>query len=319
MARWIALIVIAFTLPAVAGASPPRAPAWAAILDRHPDVSVDRVVGEREDALLVLTGTPHWLHGRPVAGQELAWLHSDGRRAAIEGAPEVLGADLSPQGHLALVTLDGRLLVGEPGALEPVDLGDREITQARWNPQGRLLAVTAWPAGVRAGDAARARTLDEYREAVNSDIHLVSPDRRTVRQLTTGSKQDYNPVWSPDGEHLLFISLRSGYASFFVAEVSSGRQSQLTNQGAERGAPAVPVALSGRCVWDPASGRIVYETRIGSGESQVWVLAPEGGAWYLGPFRDLRAPGDGSALMKGAEGWISADLGAPEPAAEVLP
>ena len=319
MARWLVWCLLAFALPAAAGANPSRAPAWAAVLDRHADIPVDRVVGEREDALLVLTGTLRRLHGRPVSGLGLRWLHADGRRSDVEGAPELLGADLSPQGRLAVVTLDGGLRVGEPGALEPVDLGDREIAQVRWDPEGRQLAVTAWPEGVRSGDAARARTLDDYREAVDSDILLVSPDRGTVRQLTTGSKQDYNPVWSPDGRHLLFISLRTGYASFFVADVSSGRQTQLTNHGAERGAAAVPVALSGRCVWDGTSGRVVYETREDSGEPQVWVLDPDGDSSLVGAYRDLRAAGDGSALARGPQGWVQVDLLATEPTTEVLP
>ncbi len=319
MARWFVWCLLAFALPAVAGATPTRAPAWAAILDRHADVPVDGVIGEREDALLVLTGTPSRLHGRPVSGHGLRWIHADGRQTVVEGIPELLGADWTPRGRLAVVTLDGRLLVGEPGALEPLDLGDREVTQARWDPEGRMLAVTALPEGTRSGDAARARTLDAYREAVDSDIHLVSPDRGTIRQLTTGSKQDYNPVWSPDGGQLLFISLRTGYASFFVADVSSGRQSQLTNQGAERGAPAVPVALSGRCTWDRTSGRVIYETRTAASEPQVWVLDPEGGSSLLGAYRDLRAAGDGTALVRGLQGWAEVDLLAGEPTTEVLP
>ncbi len=308
MSRWLMTTMVVLALPAVCGASPSRAPAWAAVLDQHADATVDSVVGERGDALLALTGEPGRLHGVPVAGLRLTWLEADGDRRGIPDIPDLLGADLSTDGRLAAVTLQGGLLVGEPGALVPIDLGDRYVSQARWDPAGERLAITAWPEGVRPWDTSRARTLDEYREAADSDIYLVSPDRGTLRRLTTGSKQDYNPVWAPDGDRLLFVSLRTGYASLFLADVDSGRQHQLTNVGAERGAPAVPVPLSDRCTWDTVADRIAYETRDADGGAQVWVLDPAGDARQVGPFRALRTPGDGSAIALGASGWVILDL-----------
>jgi hypothetical protein len=308
MARWTATLLAVIALPALCGASPSRAPGWAATLDRHADSPVAAVLGERGDSLLALTGNPGRLHGVPVAGLQLTWLNADGSRAPIDGSPELLAADLSAAGRLAAATLDGRLLVGTPGALEFIDLGDRHVTQVRWDPTGQQLAVTTWPEGVRPWDAARAQTLEQYREAIDSDVYLISPDRGTVRRLTTGSKQDYNPVWSPDGAEILFISLRTGYASFFLADVASGRQRQLTNQGTERGEPAVPVSLSDRCHWDTASDRIVFETRSADGGAQVWILDPSGDARLLGPYRDLRAPGDGSVAARSGSGWMTFDL-----------
>ena len=308
MARWTAAVLAVIALPAVCVAAPSRAPGWVAILDRHADATVDAVLGERGDALLALTGEPARLHGVPVAGLWLTWLNVDGSRSPVEGSPELLAADLSADGQLAAVTLDGRLLVGPPGALEFVDLGDRHATQVRWDPAGERLAVTSWPEGVRPWDTVRARTLEQYREAMDSDVLLVSPDLGRVRRLTTGSKQDYNPVWSPDGTQILFISLRTGYASFFLADVASGRQRQLTNDGAERGEAAVPVSLSDRCRWDAASDRIVFETRRADGGAQIWILDPSGGALLLGSFSDLRVPGDGSAAARNVAGWTTFDL-----------
>jgi|ETNmetMinimDraft_26_1059896.scaffolds.fasta_scaffold03102_2 hypothetical protein len=318
MARWTATVLAVIALPAVCVASPARAPEWVATLDRHADATVDAVLGERGDALLALTGEPARLHGVPVAGLWLTWLNVDGSRTPVEGSPELLAADLSADGQLAAVTLEGRLLVGPPGALESVDLGDCHVTQVRWDPTGERLAVTSWPESVRPWDATRARTLEQYHEALDSDVLLVSPDLGRVRRLTTGSKQDYNPVWSPDGTQILFISLRTGYASFFLADVASGRQRQLTNHGAERGATAVPVSLSDRCRWDAASDRIVYETRSADGGAQVWILDPSGEALTLGSLRDLRAPGDGSAAARNASGWTTFDLAEVAAAGEVV-
>jgi serine/threonine-protein kinase len=38
------------------------------------------------------------------------------------------------------------------------------------------------------------------------DIEVYDPDRRTATKLTFGGRQNTNPVWSPDGKHLVFRS-----------------------------------------------------------------------------------------------------------------
>lgn len=317
MVRWIASLCLCFALPA--SAAPGRAAAWISILDRHAEVDVSVVLGEQDGGLLALTGEVVRQHGEPRSGMELTWLGSTGQRRSPEPALELLGGDRSADGRLALVTVDGALLVGVPGDLRSLPMADRYVSQARWDPAGEKLAVTAWPPGVRPWDTHRARTQDELSASVDSDIFVVDAEGSDPRRLTAGSKQDYNPVWSPDGDELLFISLRTGYASYFLASVDDGRAHQLTNTGAERGAPAVPVSLSDRCQWDRVADRIVYETRTHDGLPQVWILTPHGTATLVGSYDTLFAPGDGTAVLLDEAGWSSLDLGEGRLSREVRP
>ena len=268
-ARGIFFTTCLALLASPAGAAPIGAERALDILGSHTSLPVDAVLGEHEGGLLGLSGEVIRRSGVPEQGMELVWLDSLGQRRDL--GSDLLTGDLSSRGELAVVTLHGRVMVGPPGQLVPLDL-DLHVTQARWNPDGDRLAVTAWPDGVKPWDASRARTLGELARAIDSDIYLVRPGDEPQR-LTTGAKQDYNPVWSPDGEQLLFISLRTGYASFFLTRPGSGEVSQLTNAGAEHGAPSTPVALSDHCWW--TQGRIVYETLQTPGAPEVWAMEPD--------------------------------------------
>ncbi|MCK5573707.1 MAG: PD40 domain-containing protein, partial [Bacteroidetes bacterium] len=45
---------------------------------------------------------------------------------------------------------------------------------------------------------------------VQEDIFLVSPDGKQMRQLTNDTHRDLGPRWTPDGEHVVFYSNRTG-------------------------------------------------------------------------------------------------------------
>ena len=270
------LVVAGVASPA--GAAPPEASEALDILSSQTTIPVAVVLGEHDDGLLALGGAVSRRFGVPEGGMELVWLGRGGRSRSVSPDTPLIGGDLSARGDLAVVTVDGSVLVGPPGRLARLDLGDLFVTQVRWDPWGDQLAVTAWAGGVRPWDASRAGNLDDLGRAVDSDVYLVRPGG-APRRLTDGPKQDYNPVWSPDGRQLLFVSLRTGYASFFVAEAGNGEATQLTNLGAEHGAPATPVALSDRCWW--SDDRIVYGTTDAKGSPEAWELDINGHAMPL--------------------------------------
>jgi len=267
--------LIALALAGPVGATPPEAVEAVDILSEQTTIPVAVVLGEHEDGLLALGGAVSRRFGVPEGGLELVWLGHGGRSRVVAPDTPLVSADLSARGDVAAVTVEGNVLVGPPGKLTRLDLGDLFVTQVRWDPWGDQLAVTAWAGGARPWDTTRAETLDDLGRAVDSDVYLVRPGG-PPRRLTDGPKQDYNPVWSPDGHRLLFVSLRTGYASFFVAEAESGAATQLTNLGAEHGAPATPVALSDRCWW--TDERIVYGTTDDKGAPQAWEMDQHGHA-----------------------------------------
>lgn len=266
------------------------------------------VLGPWDDGLLTLTGEPVRVGGETVSGYRLAWIGPAGVRVPILEDLDLLAADRSSRGELALVTIDGELLVGEPDSLDTIAQGDRFVTQARWAPEGDRIAVTAWTGGSRPDDRYRARTTDELRAALDNDVAVLDRATGCWTRLTDSPRQDYNPVWSPDGEQVLFVSTRTGYASFFVVDASSGIERQLSNHGVWEGESPVPVALSGLVWWDAASDLVVYETRDRHGAPEVWSLSPSGSAWYEGPYHLVLVDG-GVAWLRDGQALLEWDLG----------
>jgi Tol biopolymer transport system component len=76
--------------------------------------------------------------------------------------------------------------------LEKRLLTTKDVAQPQWSPGGHRLAY--W-----ASD-----------ESSQRDIWTMSPTGDNAVQVTDDAATDWNPVWSPDGKHLYFVSDRSG-------------------------------------------------------------------------------------------------------------
>ncbi|HJQ68637.1 MAG TPA: protein kinase [Blastocatellia bacterium] len=68
----------------------------------------------------------------------------------------------------------------------------KDVVQPQWSPNGHRLAYWAM-------DASSQR-----------DIWTMSPTGDAAVQVTNDAATDWNPIWSPDGKHLYFVSDRSG-------------------------------------------------------------------------------------------------------------
>ncbi len=87
-----------------------------------------------------------------------------------------------------------------------IDAG-RDAVQPRWSPQGWRIAYWAKD------------------EAAQRDIWTVSPRGGDAVRVTNDAAVDWNPVWSPDGKFIYFISNRKGAPSLWRVPVdeASGR------------------------------------------------------------------------------------------------
>ncbi len=76
--------------------------------------------------------------------------------------------------------------------LEKRLISTADVVQPQWSPNGHRLAY--WASG----------------DSSQRDIWTMSPKGDDVVQITNDAALDWNPIWSPDGKQLYFVSDRSG-------------------------------------------------------------------------------------------------------------
>ncbi len=97
------------------------------------------------------------------------------------------------------------------------------------------------------------KTLDREQNDYLSNIYLWEAGES--RQFTAGDK-DSAPRWSPDGEHLAFLSKREEKTQIYVMPSRGGESVQLTDAKLGAGTP----------VWSPDGNRIAYVAPVATDE-----------------------------------------------------
>lgn len=123
-----------------------------------------------------------------------------------------------------------------------------------WAPDGRRIAFTSMRSG-------------------SFVIWVMNSDGSHMTQLTTRYGDRYtdseNPAWSPDGTRIAFWSGQAGkgYGNIWIIDEDGTNPRRLTN---------LPLPLScDEPAWSPDGGEIAFLT-IRNGDSQVWVMNPDG-------------------------------------------
>jgi eukaryotic-like serine/threonine-protein kinase len=144
----------------------------------------------------------------------------DARSLSIKGAPVPLvdgvwrsQSALSPAAHFA-VSSDGTL------AYVPPPSGPVALRRLAWvDRQGREEAIPVQPQVYRspriAPDGTRlAVEIEDSRQ--NRDIWVLEDFQRgTWTRITSDPADDFEPAWTPDGQHVIFSSLRAGSIALF--------------------------------------------------------------------------------------------------------
>lgn len=103
-------------------------------------------------------------------------------------------------------------------------------------------------------------------------IFMADTDGSNVRQLTEpdpqGSSLDTDPSWSPDGQMIVFGSLRPP-KGLFIMDVDTGKMQRLNLPGDDAGDPS----------WSPDGSRIAFHTRR-DGNLEIYVLDLNGPDLY---------------------------------------
>ena len=121
---------------------------------------------------------------------------------------------------------------------------DHSYACGSWSPDGGKIVYSAY--------------LNE-----NNDIHIMNADGSWQVQLTNDPGSDSDPVWSPVGSYIAFVSDRgnSGYDSLYIMKDDGSGLSRLTNDGGRDYAPA----------WSPDGTKIAYSMSNGT-KTDVWVI-----------------------------------------------
>jgi dipeptidyl aminopeptidase/acylaminoacyl peptidase len=110
------------------------------------------------------------------------------------------------------------------------------------------------PDGSSVAYVVKRSILDENRYA--SAIHLISTSGNgQPRKLTAGDRRDGSPRWSPDGQHLAFISDRSGVGQIYLLDLRGGEARQVSQIARGVSSP----------VWSPDGTRIAVLSSEGEG------------------------------------------------------
>jgi TolB protein len=98
------------------------------------------------------------------------------------------------------------LVSAETGAFRVLkSAGQDEPTRIAVSPDGRFLAY------------------DESQGEGKRDIALMSLNDGRETRLVAHPADDRGPIWTPDGQHVLFVSDRTGSAGMWIQEVSDGK------------------------------------------------------------------------------------------------
>jgi len=117
----------------------------------------------------------------------------------------------------------------------------------RISPDGRRMVASVWEEG-------------------NDDIWVYDFERGTSSRLTFDPADDYTPVWTPDGERIVFGSNRAGFGIFWKAADGTGQVERLTT-GVNIQAPES---------FSPDGTRLVYREDAEVLNSDLHVLSMDG-------------------------------------------
>ncbi len=149
------------------------------------------------------------------------------------------------------------------------------VEQLSWSPDGQMIAYSC-----------KKLTGKEYAFSTNAEIFIYKPLTGETKAIATGGGYDTDPVWSPDGKHIAWVSMaRDGYEAdqtrLFVADVESAAQPA-------DGQSAIPAVSAGRNLipgfrynvesptWSE-DGKYLYFSALTEGLKAIYRIGAEGG------------------------------------------
>ena len=178
----------------------------------------------------------------------LTWLPF---RSAVSGRPNTDPAKAGhhPTGNLLFVLLLATAMFAVSATSISAEEKRPITAEDLWNMK-RVAAGDASPDGRHVIFPVTAYDIEENRSYTN--LHLYSLDGNTKRQFTS-QNSDRQPVWSPDGQQIAFVSGRDGApAQLFLIPFDGGEATRLTD---------LPVSVSAP-KWFPDGRHIAFVAHV---------------------------------------------------------
>ena len=165
-------------------------------------------------------------------------------------------------------------------------LEGQQNTQFAWfDRTGKRLAMVGppgrWLASQLAPDGQRLVAERREGESQNADLRLLDLARGTDNRFTFDPAHDQRPIWSPDGNRIVWASNREGVANLYQKSANGAGQDDLLLRSAWPKA-----ALS----WSPDGRCILYREVTPETNGDLWILPMVGERtplrWLSTPFTE---------------------------------
>lgn len=191
---------------------------------RGPGPALPRLVGWSPDSKFILFWQGLNSASLEADGMEIFAVPSEG------GEPRSLGWTLGYSDFLSWSPVGGCLALAEGGGREiwlnkqitvVIPYGSSRISvsndpaqadiQPAWSPDGKRITYVSQP---------MQEIIPLFTEAIyDTDIWVMNADGSGKQQLTSSEEAgEYRPMWSPDGEHILFLRFENNLLSLWVME-----------------------------------------------------------------------------------------------------
>lgn len=108
------------------------------------------------------------------------------------------------------------------------------VAQNNWSPDQLLKiknisSAQISPDGKKVVYALREAYMTEDRSEYVNQIWVCNSDGTGHLQLTKGDKNNSNPKWSPDNQHIAFVSAREGKTNLYILSINGGEAEKITD------------------------------------------------------------------------------------------
>ena len=189
----------------------------------------------------------------------------DARRAAPEGDPAAVAGNIrfSTDASRVNASVGGDLLVyglwPHDRRLVWVDRQGRET--GTLGPVADYEDVRISPAGDRV-----AVSIRNPEESWNLDVWVVDGSRGVGSRVSTERSDEFHPVWTPDGQRLIYVSDRNGFYDLYARPAGSGPETEVIRTDWDKRVSGVT----------PDGAGLVFGGSTSGEDEDVWLMALDG-------------------------------------------